>query len=471
MNNNRKKLTLKITEFVLIFLLSAALIAMFAGYCLLKNSSPYSGIPEVDLRNSDTLFNNTDTVPSRNAMGLLSLSFVGFSEEKHISPADKDTFYSFCNDIKPFIQEVFSDVSTILEFSSVQNRNDYIERSIYGRESFIYVEFPYDLPASAVYAALTGDTLDNIYHAFNVKKLFIFCEDNGSVSGAVLDSRNNIATLTVRSRSALSFERIREYKNAAGMKDFEFVVHEDKKYAVLSSSVSRKALAAYNNSGDFLTVGSPDAASVLSALCFNPNGTHYFRTGDSITYVEEVGELSISDAGNITYFRTGEGIGLSDLTGKHKDVYSFEDKIVSAYNVLEKLDKNFFGGCATHSLISVTHDKNTGYITLDFGYFSDGIRIGETQSASLVFDNNSLVCADIKAISFFHTENTFSDIPQKLLFVFALPYVENTKPIDFVPIYTLSEDGLYRAKYAFVSESNTSDAFSEKSDVSEDENI
>lgn len=458
MNTNNKKLTLKIIEFVLIFLLSAAMIAMFVSFCMLKNSSSYSGIPDVDYRNSDINFVDNIKVPSENVLGLISPSFAGFSGDKKISPVTPEAESQFYNTIRPYITEVFSDISTILEFSSDDKRNAYIEDSIYSREA-IYLEFPYELPASTIYPALTGKTLDNIYHSFNVKKLFIFCTDNGTLSGAALDNDGNVATLTVRNRSFLTFDVLRNFENYDGMKEFDFVTHGDRKYAVMTSSVSRFNIVAYTNNGDFLSAGSGNSGTILSAMGFNPNGTHYYRSGeDSVTYVEDTGEISITSSGDISYTKTGNGIELSRFTEKHKDSYSFEDKISAAYHIFSGLDREFFGGYAYPALTCVTYDSETGFLMLDFSYFADGIAIdGETDCARLVFDKNALVSAQISAGSYIRAASSFSDIPQKLLFVFSSQSLESS-PHSFMPVYTLDGDGLYKAKFAFVFEKLSSEA-------------
>lgn len=453
MKKTRKELAAAFIEISLILILSVALIVMFAAYCKLRNSSQYSELPEFDFRNETS--SGAEITDENATLGLLSPNFVGIVTDKMLAPADIASRNKLLSDIKPFLLSVFSDVSTLIEFSDNTARKDYIARNLYYAKDYIYLEFSREIPASAIVPAITGKTLGSVYHAFNVKDLFIFCDSSGAISGAAIDENGNVATLTVRDRTSLSFETLRAYENAGGMKKFEFGVFEDKKYPLYTTSVSRNNLSAYNNSGDFLSSGAQDAKNILSAFSLNSNTTRFYRTGNNaITFVEDNGELKITSAGDITYTSSGSGIPLSSLCVSQNEMFSFEDRISAAYNIISRLDRSYFGDAAYLALTSVTYDQKTFEMTLEFSYCYGGVYISSRNNyvARFVFDKDSLVFADVSAKTFSISENTFTDIPQRLLFLFSTAdFDKQNPPLAFTPVYKQDTDTAeYNAKYAFV---------------------
>lgn len=452
MNDKRKTLAVKIIDMALIFILAASTIAMFIGYNIIKNSTSYSSLPEFDFRTSGDLFIESDNeLYSESELELISPCFVGFVGSRNVTPVLPSVRHQFLAEVRPFLLSVLSDISTLIEFSSETARTDYIRENIYEKDSYIYFEFENELPASAIYPAVSGKTLENVYHAFGVKKLFVFCND-GFVSGIALDSDGRVATLTERDKTALSFDVLSSYTEADGMADFEFMNYNLQYYAVIRESVSRPDLVAYNNSGDFLLKNSDNAATILNAFGFNPNGTRFFTTEDSITYVEEKGDLIISESGDILYTETDGGIDISALSGIKKESYSFEDKIVAAHDILGNLDRQFFGGYADLSLSDISYDDKEASLCLDFEYCTNGIRIqnNESPAARLIFKQNSLVYASVTARAFSLFQTSYTDIPQKLLYIFASgDFEKEAPPQSFVPVYT-EKDNVYSAKYAFI---------------------
>lgn len=454
MNDKRKTLAVKIIDMGLIFILSISTIAMFIGYSIIKNSTSYSSLPEFDFRTSGDFFLESDNeLYAKSELELISPCFVGFKSSKNITPVLPATRHQFLAEIRPFMISAFSDISTIIEFSSEDVRQEYIRENIYEKDSYLCMEFENELPASAIYPAISGKTLDTIYHAFNVKKLFIFC-DQGAISGIALDSAGRVATLTDRDRTDLSFDTLSSFTDSDGMASFEFVKWDSEYFAVIRESVSRPNLVAYNENGDFLTQNSDNASAILEAFGFNPNGTRFFTTENSITYVEEKGDLIISATGDILYTETDGGTSLSALSDIKKEHYSFEDKIVAAHDIIGSLDKQFFGGYADLTLSYVSYDRENMLLCLDFEYSANGIRISTTDepAARLIIRQNNLVYASVAARAYSMSETAYTDIPQKLLFVFACGDFEKEEmPESFIPIYTpADETGIHMAKYAFL---------------------
>lgn len=446
--DKRQKRTMT-AELCIIAVLTAALLAMFAMYCFLINT------PVQEKRGSDIndfVFSVSAEI-EQNHLGLLSPGFIGVVSEKKIAPQTADARNSLLNDARPFMTEVFSDVSTVLEFSSDEARKDYLDKNVYSAGEYLYISLVREIPAGAIVPAISGGgSAESSYrpHAFAVKDVFVFCDSAGALSGVAVDTDGKVAQLTVRDRTALSFDILRSYENNDGMAEFEFVDFGEKKYPVFSSSVARTNLAAYNNSGDFPDVGSDTFSDILKAFGFNPNSTRFYRAGDSsVTYVEEIGDLCIYPDGNIEYSSVGEGVNLSELCGKQKEVYSFEDKAFAACGIISGLDRRYYGGDAAISLHSVLYDGEK--LSFLFTYSADGAEIEGDLAAELVFAGNSLVSARVDAQCFIRLDSTYSDIPQKLLLVFALQNHEigMPSPISFFPFYTRGDmDAVYNAKYA-----------------------
>lgn len=452
MNNKRKNLAVKFIDMALIFILSLSTVAMFIGYSVIKNTTSYSALPEFDFRTSGEIFLESDNeFYSKSELELISPCFVGFAGKRNITPVLPAARHQFLAEAKPFLLSVFSDISTLIEFSSEDAKQTYIRENIYEKDSYLYFEFENELPASAIYPAISGKALETVYHAFGVKKLFVFCE-NGSVSGIALDACGNVATLANRNTTALNFDTLSSYNETYGMGSFEFIKHEDQYFAVIRESVSRPDLVAYNSNGEFLVQNSDDASNILGAFGFNPNGTRFFTSEDSITYVEDKGDLIISSTGDILYTETDGGISISVVSGTKKESYSFEDKIVAAHDILGGLDKQIFGGYADLSLSYVSYDSEDMSLCLDFEYTANGVRIyNETPAARLIIKQNNLVYASVNAKSYSAAETSHTDIPQKLLFVFSSnDFEKESVPQSFVPIYTATQENVYSAKYAFI---------------------
>ncbi len=452
MKNYSKKKVAGILEISAIALLTAALIIMFAEYCrLVQSASVYYKNENTDIFRENIHLSGSENMQP---LGLLSPVFIGISSEKKLAPTDAAIKKQLISDAKPFILGVFSDVSTVMEFSSEKAKNDYLEQSVYNKD-YLYLSFIENIPANAFIPAISGNAIENAYHAFGVKELFICCDNNGMLSGTAIDDNGNIASLSVREQTSLSFDTLRAYINSDGMSEFEFTSAGNKMYPVYTSSVSTFNIAAYNNSGGFLESDSENLSGVLKAFGFNPNGTRFYRTGNSyVTYVEDIGELRISSSGDITYSPTGSGISLAELCGKTKKTYSFEDKISAAYNIISKLDKNYYGGYANLIINTVVYDGEN--LTVSMIYSADGIPIdSETPAASLIFGENFLVSAQVNARSFTKLGSTYSDIPQKLLFVFSSQnFLDSALPRSFIPVYTQNDvDAVYNAKYAFIYDS------------------
>ena len=446
MKNDRRKNASTVIELSLIILLCTILGVLFAQYCLLKNTASVSTAIHPDhsfLQNNDTSSEDDLSSP-----GIVVPEFVGFvSDSKQLTPVSSDARRRFISETKPYILNAFSDISTVMEFSSESAKNEYVEDLIRQNGSYLYFRFAHDLPAGCFVPAVGGYTLDNIFHAFNVKDLFVFCSETGEISGIALDSNGNLASLSVRDRSSLSFENFSTADLSDGMARFEFVSFADKKYPVLTSTVAFRNIAAYTDTEDF-TANDDAISSVLDTFGFNPNSTSFYRTEGNITYVEQAGEFSISSKGDIRYSSSGEGIHLSEFLSEQKDTFSFEDKIIAARSIIEHLDKEFFGGYASICLSSVTY--NDKLLTLDFSYMADGILIEDAKNcATLVFDDSSLTFATANAKSFARLDSTHSDIPQKLLFAFSSNrFDEKAPPKGFPMVYSQSENAVYVARSA-----------------------
>ena len=118
------------------------------------------------------------------------------------------------------------------------------------------------------------------------------------------------------------------------------------------------------------------------------------------------------------------------------------------------MDKNYYGGYANLIINTVVYDGEN--LTVSMIYSADGIPIdSETPAASLIFGENFLVSAQVNARSFTKLDSTYSDIPQKLLFVFSSQnFLDSALPRSFIPVYTQNDvDAVYNAKYAFIYDS------------------
>lgn len=456
MDKIRKKYILGTIEISAISLLTVALIIMFAQYCLYTSSS--SSAPSY----KDTLYAESIFAPfddERNEKQLVSPTFVGVSFGKKLTPASPVTRNRLLSEILPFVSEVFSDVSTVLEFSSEASAFDYIENEISRHDGYIYLSFPCDIPAPAIPALLGAENIREVNHPFAVKDLYIFCDGNGLLSGICTDKNGGAATLNVRSHTNLSFDSLRSYTaDGEDMTKFEFLVLENKKFPVFSISVSKPNITAYTETGDNSYNHETHLGNTLSSFGFNPNNTRFYRTQTAVTYVEQFGELTVYDNGDVLYTPESEGVPLSELCGKIRDNYSFTDKITAAYNILSSLDRNIYGGYAFISVDKVSY--NNGLLDIVFSYYADGIKIeSEKSAATLTFNANSLVFAEVNAKSFIRLDSEYSDIPQKLLFSLFKPTFDKTPPHSFIPVYTLNPDnGVYSAKHAFIFDSETEEA-------------
>lgn len=437
-------------ERLLIVLLFCALVVMFASYSILKSAASYTGLPLLDDSERRIIFGD-GSVADQSSLGLLSPDFVGISFGTPLAPVDPAVREALLSEIRPFLLGVFSDIGTALEFSSDDARSAYFEKVLDEHGSYIYLSFSEELPAAAILPACGGGTGTGAGRAFGVKDLFIFCDPSGSLSGLCLDDGGGLALLTVREKTSLTFDSIYAYETVDGMQAFEFLPFGGRNYPVFSTSVSTANLAAYTNSGELPSDFFQKVSNVLDAFGFNPNGTRFYRTGSSsVTYVEAAGELRFSNGWNVTYSSTGSGgVHLSELCGKQKEIYSFEDKISAAYRIVTSLDRRAFGGDAQLCLRSVGYDDEK--LTLRFVYSADGISVDDRPAAELVFGDSALLSATVRAQSFLKLESSYSDVPQKLLFAFAYPdFDPENPPISFFRAYTRTDgDAVYNAKYAF----------------------
>ncbi len=450
--------------YLAVAVLFATLIFMFAEYCILKNSASYSKLPE--LSTSDSVFSNYSESSEIKNSSIITPSFVGIVSEKKVSPLFDSTRDEMLSKVFPFVSELFSDESKVLEFSSDDERIQYAEENIYSKNSCIYLSFAEQIPASAIYPALTGKMLDGVYHPFGVKELFIFCDNLGNLSGAAFDCYGNIAELKVKNRSSLSFDSLFAYELTHSMTEFDFYDIHGKKYPVFEKSVSTPVAVTYTENRDFLTENSDDASVILKAFGFNPNGTRFYRTkNDSITYVENLGELRISSDGDIKFTRFADGIPLSSILGKQESSYSFQDKIGAAKKILSSLDEKVYGSAAKISLSDLYFDEEYDTVSMGFSYFLDGILIsGYENCIKLVFSDDSLVSAELDAIAFKKTESSVLLIPQKLLFALEARNIsKEALPHSFLPVYTKDEGSdSFVANYAFSYHPNNSDEHTEE---------
>lgn len=454
MNSLRKKHIIGMIEISAISILTLALIVMFAGYCVLVSSSS-SSKTSIDKLYADAIFAPADNIENKKI--LVSPGFMGFCADKMLSPATPDAKKGFFDEIAPFLSQVFSDVSTTLEFSSSDSAYEHIESELSKHGEYLYISFPCDIPASAINSILGFDDSASANHAFSASEIYIFCEENGALSGICSDKSGNTATLNVRNRTSLSFETLKRYTSETeGMARFEFAYGDNKKYPVYSGSVANYNLVAYNSTEGNVLENHSALSGILSAFGFDPNNTRFFRSGNTITYVEQFGELTVSGNGDVTYTREADGIPLSELCGKIKDNYSPADKIYAAYNIISSLDRNIYGGYSELTIDSISYSD--GILNISFIYSADGIGISdETVSATLLFGNNSLHSAQVVAKGYARLESTHTDIPQKLLFTLFEPQFSENAPKAFLPYYAKSEeDGVYRAKYAFIFDSDES---------------
>lgn len=456
MDKIRKKHLFGAIEISAIAILTAALIIMFAGYCvLISSSSSESG---ADSLYADSIFASFDGEEKNER--LITPSFIGLKRDKMLAASTPDAKNELLREISPFISELFSDVSTTLEFSSQDSAYDHIENEISNRGDYIYLSFPCDIPASAVCTLMGTESAKEQSHPFSLKELYIFCDENGALSGLCTDKNGNAATLNVRSRTSLSFESLERTVNEnEGMKEFDFAVSGNKKYPVFNGSVANFNIAAYNDTEGNVLEAPVALNGILSAFGFDPNNTRFFRSGNAVTYVEQFGELSVTDSGDVLYTREAEGLPLSKLCGKIKDSYSFADKISAAYNIIASLDKEIYGGYASLSIDGVGYEE--GELILTFCYNADGIKIDDGKNAAeLRFGNDSLAYAKVSAKKYMPLNNVYSDIPQKLLFTLYKKELETKKtlPYSFLPVYTVSDsEGVFVAKYAFVYDSEVSE--------------
>ncbi len=448
MNIRRKKVSTAL-ELSAIIILCTILIVLFVQYCLLKNSVSVSTATHPNhsfLQNNDTPAEDDFSSPD-----IVVPEFIGFvSDSKQLTPVSLDARRRFVSETKPYLLAVFSDISTVMEFSSESAKNEYIENVIDAHQSYLYFRFANDLPAGCFVPAVGGYTLDSIFHSFNVKDLFVFCTETGEISGIALDSEGKLTALSVRDRSSLSLESFGSLDLSDGMARFDFALFADRKYPVLTSTVAFRNIAAYTDTGDF-TTGNDDAISqVLDTFGFNPNSTSFYRTQDSLTYVEQAGELSLSSDGSITYSSSGEGIDLANILNDSKTDFSFEDKIIAARTIASRLDKELFGGYASLCLHSVSYSDSL--LTLKFAYMADGILIEDTKGcATMVFDDSTLTYADIRAKSYARLDSTYTDIPQKLLFAFSSKNFDaNNPPAGFPVTYTENENSVYVVRSAIL---------------------
>lgn len=451
MKNNRRKKSSTVAELVAITILSATLVVMFVQYCLLKNTASVS--TAIQQGHSFLQNNETSTESEFSSSGVVSPEFVGFvSDSKYLTPISSDARRRLISEVRPFVLEVFSDISTVLEFSSETAKNEYINNVISSDASYIYLRFPHDLPASCFVPAVGGYPLENIFHSFSVKDLYIFCSETGELSGVAIDSNRNITSLSVRDRSRLSMEDLSTHNASDGYEKFEFVSFGNKRYPVLTSSVAIRNIAAYTDTEDFTVNNDEKISSVLDTFGFNPNSTSFYRTENALTYVEQTGELSLESDGSINYSSSGGGIGLEEFLSEAKSVYSFEDKIIAAKSVIDRLDNDIFGGYADLYLYSVSYSNDL--LTLDFAYMSDGILIDDTQGcARLVFDDFSLTYANIVAKRYAKLDSSYTDIPQKLLFAFAANSLDDANPpAGFPLLYTKDENSVYVVKSAVLTD-------------------
>lgn len=455
MAKKEKRSAASFWELTVLFLLTIALIVMFTQYCLLKNRGNYGGLPLLDAMHSN--FSDYSETVSEKKTSFLTPSFIGIlSDGEKITPQNAEMRAALIRETRPFVLALLSGNASEASFSSDTAKEAYLERELYGSAHAVYLTFPEEIPAAAIYPLLTGRSFGREKNTFGIRELFLFCTDTGAVSGAALDNDGVLTVLSVSERTSLSFETFTGYLGKEGMGDFSFARLENtaRRYAVYNTSVSYPNLAAYTANGDFLTQNSKDAETILSGFGFNPNGTRFYVTrNDYITYVEDMGEMRISSAGNITY--TGEtsgGIPVSLLCERQTATGSFEDKICAAYKVLQSLNSAQYGGCADFCLTSVSYkDRN---LTLIFSYVVNGIPTEDgREAARFVFRDTALISAEVLCRTYMFLESSFSDIPGRLLFAVTAREIgaETETPIAFMPIYSKEEpDAAYTARYAFV---------------------
>ena len=451
MKHSRRKTAATVIEIAAMIILTVILAVMFAWYCFLKNTSSVSTATVSEHSFLQVKAPDTEDAVSESP-DILAPSFIGIvMNGKQYTPVSSQAREAVMKDIKPFLLEAFSDLSTPAYFSTDALKFDYIGNIIAENTDYIHLSFAQEIPAGSIVPMLGGYTLDDIFHAFNVKDLLIFCTNDGQISAIAVDNDLNMTSLSVRRKSSLSFEPFLNFENTHGVAKYEYILYNNKNFPVIRSSVAFSNLAAYNYSGDF-TDNAEAVSTVLDTFGFNPNSTSSYHDENGITFVEALGEISLLSDGSISYSASGNGIPLSNFCDSVKSVYSAEEKMISARNIISSLDRNVFGRDAVLSLYSASHSD--GLFTLKFSYTLDGMTIDDAKnSATLVFDDDSLIFADIRAKGYAALDSTFTDIPQKLLFVFSTATAtKNSKtPLGFSPVYSLASDGnVYNARFALL---------------------
>ncbi len=443
-------------ESALIVLLFASLIFMFAQYCILNNANAPSSLPKLSENDGGVFFAPGED--SQNlSESLIMPAFVGYSVNgENFSPNLHDGDYEkFMSLSQPFIKNVFSDISTILEFSSDTAGSEYID-SLTANSNYLYFLFPTELPAAAFVPSFTGEAQEEIFHSFNVRELYIFCDESGNLSGAVTGSDGSIATLTVQNKVNLSFENFSQFTNLSDSNKFEFASIAGEKKPVYSYSVAINDILEYNDTGDF-TLDSPEGVSnALTAFGFNPNGTRFYKsTSDgSLTYVQEQGVLSVSTAGDILYSSSGGGMHLSEFLNLERSSYSFSEKICAAHRIINSLDKALYGKDASLCLTDISYSD--GSLVLDFCYAVSGVRF-EGRAARFIFSDSALTYASVTRNTYKRLSDTSRDIPQKLLVAIYLDRFSDSKRVQggsFVSVYTSTdttdEGTLYSSRFALL---------------------
>lgn len=453
-------------ETACIAVLVVALIVLFAQYCLLKNVGNYGGLPKLDARHGDFA---AYTSTAEKDDSFIFPAFIGVvSDGQKLAPSDLSTRSELVRTVRTYVLNLFSGNAYRPEFASESAKTAYIDRELYGSERCVYILFPSEVPSASIYPLLTGNSFVSSRESYSIRELFVFCSERGVISGAAVDSEGTVTVLTGAERTALTFDSLSAYLNNEGMTSFSFVSWENRRYAVYNGSVARPTLSVTIPEDDYLSSGSNRTAAVLQSFGFSPNNTRRYITRQSssnasVTYVEDMGELQIDEKGNVRYWSpAGGGIPIALLCDRQTAVGSFEDKVCAAYHVLRKLDPQQFGGYASFCLTSASYADSR--LTLRFSYTADGIVIRENENAAeFVFDNDSLVAASLLAHVYEAHEETYGDIPQRLLF--AVSYAgaeEQVPPRDFAAVYTKDEtDGIYRARYAFSYVSGNENAESE----------
>ena len=446
------------SQSVAIVLLFSTLIFMFAQYCILNNASAPSSLPKLSEKDGGVFFAPSDTEVSG---ALITPVIAGFCNgERTVSPSVHNGDYEkFVRLSIPFVKAVFSDISTLLDFSSESARAEYISDLTRGK-SFLYFHFGNDLPAAAFYPSYAGDAQEDIFHSFNLRELYILL-DGGSISGVARDSLGNIATLSVQDKVSLSFDSFSALLSSSFSNSLKFESVSGISLPVFESSVTTSKLFEYNTTGDFTQDNAEGVENALSAFGFNPNGTRFYKssTDGSLTYVQEQGELSVTVQGDIEYTSSGNGMPLSEFLDRQRNIYSFSEKICSAYNIVNSLDKALYGKDASLCLSSVSYKEEL--LTLEFSYMVSGIPFSLEPAAVFTFSDTSLVSASVTRKSISRLANTGSDIPQKLLLAIYAPQIEDKAYLAqgaFIPVYTketgVEGGNIFSAKYAFVTASD-----------------